>query len=145
MHKRSSNEATLLFSERLRQCMRGKVISEGGTALSRAFNLRSTGSPVTTHAARKWIKGEAIPTQDKILVLAEWFEVSPEWLRFGGKTGAPSNREKALDSVRSSIIFDTAVLTEAECTVVRALITALLKVRTSTDRQSDQSPNGPVK
>ena len=27
--------------------------------------------------------GEAIPTQDRIKILADWLNVSPSWLRFG--------------------------------------------------------------
>jgi hypothetical protein len=52
--------------------------------LAREFNLRYDGSPVTVHAARKWLLGAAIPTQGKLRALAQWLGVSAEWLRFGG-------------------------------------------------------------
>jgi len=53
------------------------------TQLAREFNLRFTGRPVTIHAARKWLVGESIPTQDKLRILAQWLGVTAEWLRFG--------------------------------------------------------------
>ena len=34
-------------------------------------------------AARRWLRGEAIPAQDKMQVLAEWLKIEPEVLRFG--------------------------------------------------------------
>ncbi len=55
--------------------------------MAREFNRRYPGVPVTIHAARKWLLGEAIPTQARLRVLARWFGVSTEWLRFG--EGAP--------------------------------------------------------
>ncbi|MES2831019.1 MAG: response regulator [Pseudomonadota bacterium] len=53
------------------------------TQLAREFNMRFTGRPVTIHAARKWLVGESIPTQDKLRILAQWLGVTAEWLRFG--------------------------------------------------------------
>lgn len=35
------------------------------------------------YAARRWLLGEAIPAQEKLRVLAEWLNVSTEWLRYG--------------------------------------------------------------
>jgi len=57
------------------------------TLVAREFNHRFVGKPVTVHAVRKWLVGEAIPTQDKLRALAEWLEVSVEWLRFGSASG----------------------------------------------------------
>lgn len=73
------------FSSRLQQSMRNAAYSpESPTQLAREFNVRFTGSPITVHAARKWLVGEAIPTQEKLRTLAYWLGVSAEWLRFGG-------------------------------------------------------------
>jgi hypothetical protein len=55
------------------------------TRLAFEFNLRAGASSVTLHAARKWIMGEAIPTQARIVLLANWLHVNAAWLRFGGK------------------------------------------------------------
>ncbi len=51
--------------------------------LEREFNLRYWGRSVTFQAARHWLRGETIPEQDKLEVLAEWLNVEPQYLRFG--------------------------------------------------------------
>jgi transcriptional regulator with XRE-family HTH domain len=73
------------FSERLQQALRSADCApDSPTQLAREFNLRFAGRVVTVHAARKWLVGEAIPTQEKLRALAQWLGVSAEWLRFGG-------------------------------------------------------------
>jgi hypothetical protein len=54
--------------------------------LEREFNSRYWGRSVTLQAVRRWLRGEAIPSQDKLQVLAEWLNVEPQVLRFGEKT-----------------------------------------------------------
>ena len=51
--------------------------------LEREFNQRYWGRPVTVQAVRRWLRGEAIPSQDKMQVLAEWLNVEPHVLRYG--------------------------------------------------------------
>src|SRR6478609_965484 len=73
------------FSERLQQALRNADYSpDSPTQLAREFNVRFAGRPITVHAARKWLVGEAIPTQEKLRTLAQWLGVPAEWLRFGG-------------------------------------------------------------
>ena len=71
------------FSQRLTSSLEVVGIPPSATILQREYNRRSDQAPITTHAARKWLMGEAIPTQDRIQVLARWLDVSPSWLRFG--------------------------------------------------------------
>src|SRR3954462_4804638 len=74
------------FSERLQLALRNANYSpDSPTQLAREFNVRFTGRPITVHAARKWLVGEAIPTQEKLRTLAHWLGVPAEWLRFGGQ------------------------------------------------------------
>lgn len=76
------------FSERLQQALRNADYSpDSPTQLAREFNIRFEGRPITVHAARKWLVGEAIPTQEKLRTLAQWLGVPAEWLRFGGGDG----------------------------------------------------------
>lgn len=76
------------FSERLQQALRNAEYSpDSPTQLAREFNIRFEGRPITVHAARKWLVGEAIPTQEKLRTLAQWLGVPAEWLRFGGNQG----------------------------------------------------------
>lgn len=53
--------------------------------LEREFNLRWFGKPMTLHGVRRWLLGETIPGQDKILALAEWLGISPQLLRYGAE------------------------------------------------------------
>jgi transcriptional regulator with XRE-family HTH domain len=73
------------FSGRLQMALRNADYSpDSPTQLAREFNIRFAGRPITVHAARKWLVGEAIPTQEKLRTLAQWLGVPAEWLRFGG-------------------------------------------------------------
>jgi hypothetical protein len=47
------------------------------------FNLRYWGKSITPHTARNWLLGKSLPMQDKLRVLAEWLQVSPDELRYG--------------------------------------------------------------
>ncbi len=71
------------FSRRLKDAMRKARVEAGPTRFAREFNLRHHGEPVTAQTARKWLYGGALPTQDKVRTLAQWLEVSPQWLRYG--------------------------------------------------------------
>ena len=80
----NSTQERLQFSERLRLALRQAEYSpDSPTQLAREFNVRFTGHSVTVHAARKWLQGESIPTQEKLRALASWLSVPADWLRFG--------------------------------------------------------------
>lgn len=51
--------------------------------IEREFNQRYWGKPITLHAARLWLRGETMPTHDRLLCLAEWLGVEPQILRYG--------------------------------------------------------------
>lgn len=83
------------FSKRLQLSLdRAGYMPDSPTALARFFNARYDGRPITVHAARKWLVGEAIPTQEKLRVLAQWLEVRSDWLRYGGDDGSTSSTQK---------------------------------------------------
>ncbi len=86
------------FRERLAKALQfAGYPHDSPTQLAREFNFRFSGRPVTIHAARKWLVGESIPTQDKLRILAQWLGVTAEWLRFGDadKTAAGHVRPPA--------------------------------------------------
>lgn len=77
------------FTQRLSNALKDARIEPGSpTLFAREFNRRYSGRPISVHAARKWLTGESIPTQDKLRLLAAWLGVSTEWLRFGEKNTA---------------------------------------------------------
>jgi transcriptional regulator with XRE-family HTH domain len=47
------------------------------------FNQRWWGRSISMQAAWSWLNAKAIPSQDKLQVLAEWLKVEPQILRFG--------------------------------------------------------------
>jgi len=109
------------FSDRLQKALKEAGYSAyGPTELAHQFNKRFTGHPVSVHAARKWLMGEAIPTQDKVRVLAEWLTVPAEWLRFGGyesTDGKPASTAN-IEPAYSRLIADVQRLDPAQRTLV---------------------------
>ena len=91
-----------------------------------------SGTPVTPHAVRKWLIGEAIPTQEKILVLAKWLNVSAAWLRFGDTV-----TEELPESAQDVEIDETAIyrevleLTKPSQRVVKNLVESLKQLEKS--------------
>lgn len=71
------------FGTRLCKALQEQGVPLRPSVLEREFNRRYWGRPVTLQAVRRWMRGEAIPAQDKLQVLAEWLKVEPQVLRFG--------------------------------------------------------------
>lgn len=73
----------LSFAKRLESALVAVGMSVSATVVQREFNARSRQRPITAHAARKWLMGESIPTQERLRILAAWLGVSASWLRLG--------------------------------------------------------------
>jgi transcriptional regulator with XRE-family HTH domain len=124
------------FSERLQQALRNADYSpDSPTQLAREFNIRFSGRPVTVHAARKWLVGEAIPTQEKLRILAQWLGVPAEWLRFGGEplpteAGTEGNASEAprFESEDVKLIADLQHLDEHYRVIAREIIRMLVRI-----------------
>jgi len=84
----STPSETEAFATRLKQALDGGGVRISPTVVANEFNLRYWGRSITPHTARNWLLGKAIPTQDKLRVLADWLQVSPDELRFGRSGGA---------------------------------------------------------
>lgn len=76
-------EHKLEFAQRLRDAMVAAGLEPRPGVLLNLFNAHYWGRSVSFQAASRWLRGEAIPAQDKLLVLAEVLKVEPEVLRFG--------------------------------------------------------------
>ena len=75
------------FADRLRAALESAGVRASPTLVANAFNLRYHGRSITPHTARNWLLGKVMPTQDKLRVLADWLQVSPDELRFGRARG----------------------------------------------------------
>ncbi|HQY07439.1 MAG: transcriptional regulator [Burkholderiales bacterium] len=82
----------LAFAQRLRDAMQRAGYPLRPVVLEREFNTRYWGRSVTLQAVRRWLRGESIPSQEKLQVLAEWLKIEPQVLRFGDQV-ARSVRE----------------------------------------------------
>jgi transcriptional regulator with XRE-family HTH domain len=120
------------FSGRLQQALRKADYSpDSPTQLAREFNVRFAGRPITVHAARKWIVGEAIPTQEKLRTLAHWLGVPAEWLRFGGEPGGAGGEGEASSRFESDdvkLITDLQRLDEHYRVIAREIIRMLVRI-----------------
>lgn len=77
------NQAKPEFAKRLQAALEKAGIPAKPAVIEREFNQRYWGKPVTLHAVRYWLRGESIPTHDKLLCLAKWLGVKPQTLRYG--------------------------------------------------------------
>lgn len=88
-------ESAKAFAVRLKQAMERAGYEARPSVLEREFNTRYWGKPMTLHGVRRWLLGETMPRNDKILVLAEWLGETPQNLGFGiegGSSGASVRR-----------------------------------------------------
>ncbi len=142
---------TAAFAERLRAALQARGRKVSPTFLEREFNLRWRGEPVSVHAVRKWLHGQAMPTLDKVTVLARWLGVSDDWLRWGldasgsplvaseagshpdaavVRTGAAASTGRAHPAGdEASLLQDYRLLTPTDRLAVRAVIDSLLSER----------------
>jgi len=72
-----------LFASRLKAALTAAGYEPRPSVLEREFNLRYWGAPITFQAVRRWLRGDSIPSQDKLQVLAGWLGVEPQVLRYG--------------------------------------------------------------
>jgi len=77
------DESKAQFAQRLRDAMQAAGYAPRPAVLEREFNTRYWGKQMTLHGVRRWLLGETLPSQPKLLVLAEWLGVAPHELRFG--------------------------------------------------------------
>ena len=75
------------LADRLHGALDSAGVRASPTLVANAFNLRFRGRSITPHTARNWLLGKVMPTQDKLRVLSEWLQVSPDELRFGRAPG----------------------------------------------------------
>ncbi len=108
--------------------------ADSPSTLAREFNRRHPGAPITVHTTRKWLVGQAVPTQEKLRTLAEWLAVSPAWLGFGGAEAdsapapgpsAPTQRAR----VNLAMLADLHRLDDEHRKLVRDFVRTLLKLQ----------------
>jgi len=71
------------FSARLNLACDQAAVRAHGRAVDIEAALKKRSITATTTAIGKWLNGDAIPSAEKLRVLADWLEVRPEWLEYG--------------------------------------------------------------
>ena len=86
----------LEFAERLQAAMRAAGLEPRPAVLLNLFNTHYWGRSVTFQAVSRWLRGESIPGQDKLITLAEVLNIEPEVLRFGEavRESVQANRQR---------------------------------------------------
>lgn len=85
----SIDDEKTAFSQRLKQQLAKRDWPVNSpTWLAREFNQRYTGKAVSVQGASNWLGGVAIPSQEKLRVLATWLDVPVQWLRYGEHSAA---------------------------------------------------------
>jgi len=72
------------FSKRLAEAMQAKGYASRPGVLHKLFNSHYHGRSVAFSTASKWLRGLALPDQEKLEVLAAVLEIEPQVLRYGG-------------------------------------------------------------
>ena len=126
------------FAARLRSALESAGVRASPTVVANAFNLRFHGRSITPHTARNWLLGKVMPTQDKLRVLADWLQVSPDELRFGRAPGKSSAIDMASGQIDMGLADREMVerylsLSQAERKTVRDVVSAFVRAR-SADR-----------
>lgn len=119
------------FAERLIAALVSKGIEPRPSVVERHFNERYWGTPITFQAVRRWLRGESIPEQDKLLVLADWLDVEPQVLRYGAP--ATKVREKkpqwgsGLEPSERELLEMVMALPAPQKKIVREVVLAFTK------------------
>lgn len=96
--------------------------------LAREFNARYLGKSVTLHGVRRWLMGEVIPPEDKLMTLARWLKVEPQQLLWGdeAKKAAEEKKswEQAFDFRERELIEAFLTLSASQKKTVREVVMA---------------------
>ncbi len=125
--KQTQREA---FAHRLREELirSGRELSP--SALSREINLHLRPSErVHASSCRKWLHAQAIPTQEKLQMLAGLLQVSPAWLRFGQAHDVQESRppNPVLSSEELALLEVWRRLMPSQRRAMRSLMVQMLK------------------
>ena len=118
----SSQQEKNLFSERLKEALQNAKHPISPTYLSKEFNHRYDGQPISVQSANNWLLGKAIPNQDKLAILSIWLNVSNQWLRFGDETAELDSSLSDQDSIDLDFFLKFRALKSQQKELIKNLI-----------------------
>lgn len=80
------------FSDRLIQTMKLRGFSASRSPHGICMKALSTFTQASEQICRRYIRGEALPSYEKVINIAKELNVSPGWLLFGDEKEKPKNR-----------------------------------------------------
>ena len=130
MNSKMASDERRHFRDRLQSALRKAGVAVSASTVAHEFNLRADGATVTTHAVRKWLAGDSIPTHERLLVLANWLGVHASWLLYGdaekGEFSAQQS-EPPLQTQELMLVRDFKRLTPPGQQVLREVLNVLLR------------------
>lgn len=130
------------FSDRLQDRLRKAGIKVKASVVAHEFNLRADGAAITTHAARKWLLGEAMPTHERMRILAGWLGVHASWLQYGDAENGDYASGSPVPDIHSSelmLIQDYRRLPEHGQKILRQMMSSLLALLPREPAKPDQA------
>ena len=132
------DKTKLNFATRLKAAMETAGYEAKPAVLERNFNLHYFGKPMTLHGVRRWLLGETLPQQDKLIALAKWLRIAPDELRYGSeiKDEIIQARQRWDDAIefQDRELFEAYIaLPTAQRKIVREVIFAFAKAQSKTE------------
>jgi transcriptional regulator with XRE-family HTH domain len=130
----------LEFAQRLQAAMVAAGLEPRPGVLLNQFNANYWGRSVTFQAVSRWLRGEAIPQEDKLQVLAGILKIEPEVLRFGDavRQSVQQHRKRWDEGVGylERETFDAFLkLPAPQRKIIREVILTFAKVHADTEAQ----------
>jgi hypothetical protein len=124
------SDERLQFSQRLAEAMRAAGYEPQPGVLHKLFNSRYTGHSVSFQTVSRWLRGAALPEQDKLQVLAAVLGAEPHVLRFGAvaaksRVGEPAAGWAGIGARERQVIEAFLALPPKRREVVGTLVKAL--------------------
>lgn len=118
------------FAKRLKEAMQAMGHSPQPSVLVNLFNLEHSGESVTFQTASRWLKGESLPTPERVKTLATLFASDACYLLFGERTrlsirDTPASWPGDLPAQDGRMLKSYLRLPVAQRKLVRELILAL--------------------
>lgn len=124
----------MAFARRLKAALQDAGIEASGTRIEELFAARSPAHSVTSQGANGWLRGQYMPTPDKIRVLADIVGVDPSTLAFGeakGRRVSEARREWKIPAADRAAIDAFLGLPASQRKLVGALLAELAAVKLS--------------
>lgn len=127
-----------IFAKKLKEILASKGIEPTAKVIEREFHLRHYGKDITEHAIRKWLRGESLPSSERLRTLSEWLQVDLTDLVSIERANKIQKSRKSQKSTRpiwnmaesyeDQMLFETFLnLPQAQRKVIREVIVAMHK------------------